>query len=172
MIRLPVLTNWKGENYDSILIIVDWFTKMIYYKLVKITINILDLAKVIINMIARYHSLPDSIITNKDSLFTSKLSFLLCYFLRIKQKLFTSFYSQTNSSTKRQNSIKETYLRVFVNWKQNYWVCFLPMAEFIYNNAKKPILVTRFLSLTVAITHKVFLKKTSIFAPNLAQPIN
>lgn len=29
---LPVSTNWKGENYDSILVIVDRLTKMVHYK--------------------------------------------------------------------------------------------------------------------------------------------
>ena len=30
----------------------------------------------------------------------------------------------------------ETYLQAFVNFKQNNWVKFLPMAEFAYNNVK------------------------------------
>ena len=36
----PISTNWKGDSYDSILVIVDWLTKMVQYKLVKITIDI------------------------------------------------------------------------------------------------------------------------------------
>ena len=30
----------------------------------------------------------------------------------------------------------EAYLQVFVNYKQNNWAKLLPMAEFVYNNAK------------------------------------
>ena len=30
----------------------------------------------------------------------------------------------------------EAYLRAFVNWEQNDWARLLPIAEFIYNNAK------------------------------------
>ena len=45
---------------------------MIYYKPVKGIINTLGLTKIIINMIIRYYSLLDLIITNKKSLFTSK----------------------------------------------------------------------------------------------------
>ena len=48
---LPILTNWKGDNYNSILVIVDWLTKMVYYKSVKVTINAPDLAEVIIHVI-------------------------------------------------------------------------------------------------------------------------
>ncbi len=29
---LPVSTNWKGDTYDSILVIVDRLTKMVYYE--------------------------------------------------------------------------------------------------------------------------------------------
>ena len=134
--ELPILTDWKGENYNSILIIVDKLTKMAHYKQVKITIDAPGLAEVIINVVVRYHGLPDSIITDRGSLFTSKFWFSLCYFLNIKKRLFMAFHPQTNGQTERQNSTIETYLRAFVNWEQNDWARLLPMAEFVYNNAK------------------------------------
>ena len=114
---LPISTNWKGNNYDSILIIVNWLTKMVYYKPVKVTINAPGLAEVIINVIVRHHSLPDSIITNRGSLFILKFWSLLCYFLGIKRRLSTAFYLQTDGQTKRQNSIIKTYLQAFVNFE-------------------------------------------------------
>lgn len=49
--RLPIFTNWKGETYDSILVIIDWLTKIVYYKPVKVTINVPALAKMIINTV-------------------------------------------------------------------------------------------------------------------------
>ena len=48
---LSVLMDWKGDSYDLILVIIDRLTKMVHYKPVKITINALGLAKVIINMV-------------------------------------------------------------------------------------------------------------------------
>ena len=48
---LPILTNWKRDSYDFILIIVDWLTKMVYYKPVKITIDAPGLGKVIIDVV-------------------------------------------------------------------------------------------------------------------------
>ena len=133
---LPISTDWNGESYDSILVIVDRLTKMVHYKPVKITIDAPGLAKVIINVVVRHHGLPDSIITDRGSLFTSKFWSSLCYFLGIKRRLSTAFHPQTNGQTERQNSTMEVYLRAFVNWEQNDWVCLLPMAEFTYNNAK------------------------------------
>ena len=61
---LPVSTDWKDESYDSILVIVDKLTKMVYYEPVKITIDAPGLAEVIINVVIQHHGLPNSIITD------------------------------------------------------------------------------------------------------------
>ena len=36
---LPISTDWKGDSYDSILVIVDRLIKMVHYEPVKITID-------------------------------------------------------------------------------------------------------------------------------------
>ena len=116
---LPVSTNWKGDTYNSILVIVDWLTKMVPYKPVQTTIDAPGVAKVIIDVIVRHHGLPDSIVSNKGSVFTSKFWSFLCYFLRIKRRLSSAFHPQTDGQTERQNSTMEAYLRAFVNFEQN-----------------------------------------------------
>ncbi len=97
-------TNWKGETYDFILIIVDRLTKMVHYEPVKVTINAPGLAKVIIDLVVRHHGFPDSIVSDRGSVFTSKFWSLLCYFLGIKRRLSTAFHLQTDGQTERQNS--------------------------------------------------------------------
>ncbi len=133
---LPVSTNWKGEIYDLILVIVDRLTKMVHYKPVKVTIDTPALAKVIIEAVVRHHGLPDLIVSDRGSVFTSKFWSSLCYFLGIKQKLSTAFHPQTDGQTERQNSTIEAYLRAFVNFEQDDWARLLPMAKFAYNNTK------------------------------------
>ena len=49
--ELLILTNQKGNNCDSIRVIIDQLIKIVYYKLVKVTINTPGLAEVIINVI-------------------------------------------------------------------------------------------------------------------------
>ena len=109
---------------------------MVHYDLVKITINAPGLGEIRIDVVAQHHGLPHLIVTDKGSLFTSKLWSLLYYFLGIKHRLSTTFHPQTDGQTKRLNSNMEAYLQVFVNFKQNDWVRLLSMAEFAYNNAK------------------------------------
>ena len=133
---LPILTNWKWDSYNSILLIVDRLTKMVHYEPVEITINAPAFAVVIINVVVCHHDLPDSIVTDRGSLFIWKFWSLPNYFFGIKRRLSTAFYLQTVGQTKRQNSTMEAYLSAFVNIEQNKWAKLLPMAKFAYNNAK------------------------------------
>ena len=49
--RTDILTNQKNKGYNSILVIINWLIKIIYYKLIKVKINVLDLIKVILNIL-------------------------------------------------------------------------------------------------------------------------
>lgn len=60
---LLILANWKGDNNDSILVIIDQLTKMVHYEPVKIMINASSLAEVIIDVVICHHRIFKSIIT-------------------------------------------------------------------------------------------------------------
>lgn len=60
--NLLISTNWKDNNNNLILVIVDHLTKIVYYKSFTVTINVLDLVKVIINIFIYYHKFSKSII--------------------------------------------------------------------------------------------------------------
>ena len=93
---LPLSADWKGNSYNSILVIVNCLTKIVHYELVKVTIDAPRLAEVIIDMVVRHHGLPDSIVADRGSLFTSKFWSLLCYFFGVKLRLSTAFHPQTD----------------------------------------------------------------------------
>lgn len=69
VIGLAISTDWKYEKYDSILMIIDYLTKMVY-KPVKITIDVPGLAEVIINVVVYLYGIPKSILTDCSLLFT------------------------------------------------------------------------------------------------------
>ena len=54
------------------LVIINYLTKIVYYKLVKITINISGLIKVIIDVVIYYYNIFKSIVINQNLLFTLK----------------------------------------------------------------------------------------------------
>ena len=84
VIGLPLSSDWKGNSYDLILVIVNQLTKIMYYKPIKVTIDAPGLVEVIIDVVVWHHGLPNSIVTNKGFLFTLKFWSSLCYFLRVK----------------------------------------------------------------------------------------
>ena len=65
---------------------------MVHYEPVKVMIDAPGLAKVIIDVVVRYHGVPESIVMDQGLLFISKFWFSLCYFLDIKRKLSTAFH--------------------------------------------------------------------------------
>ena len=64
VIGFSILANKKSDNYDLILVIIDRLTKIVYYKPVKVTINIPSLIEVIINVIIHHYGYLKSIIIN------------------------------------------------------------------------------------------------------------
>ena len=100
--ELPIFTNWKGETYDSIFVIINQLKKMLHYELIKVTINASSLEKVIINVVVKHHGLPNSIVRNWGFVFTSKFWSLLCYFFDIKQKV--SYKKDVNPCSKSKTA--------------------------------------------------------------------
>lgn len=67
--ELPISANSKGNSYNLIFFIINRLIKNVYYKLVKVTINILNLTKLIINIIMYYYNIYELIITDQSLLF-------------------------------------------------------------------------------------------------------
>ena len=83
MTRLPISSNWKSNNYDFIFIVVDCLTKIVYYKLIWIIIDIFGIAQVIIAIIFQYYNFFDLIMSNQGSVFILKFWSSLCYLFNI-----------------------------------------------------------------------------------------
>lgn len=69
---LPILIKCKGENYDSIPVIVNCLIKMFNYKPIKVMIDAPRLAKVILDLVVQYQRLFDLIVTDRSSFFIWK----------------------------------------------------------------------------------------------------
>lgn len=122
-------------KYDSILVIVDKLTKYSYMLPWNENATSEDLAYTIHKHIISQHGIPDEIISDRGTLFTSKFWQSLADHMGIKHKLSTSYHPQTDGQTERTNQTLEQYLRAYVNLQQNNWVTLLPSAQFAYNNS-------------------------------------
>ncbi|MBW0588297.1 hypothetical protein O181_128012 [Austropuccinia psidii MF-1] len=124
-----------SNSFDSILAIVDRFSKMAVFIPTMSSINSLDLAHLFIKNIFSKHGLPSSIVSDRGSLFVSSFWTNLCQKLKISRDLSTAYHPETDGQTKRVNQILEQYLWKYVNYHKDDWNTWLPLAEFAYNSS-------------------------------------
>lgn len=123
------------ERFDSICVIVDRFTKMTHYIPCHKTITAQKLAQIFLREIVRLHDLPNTIISDRGSVFASSFWTELCRLMKIDRRMSTIFHSPTDGQTEHQNSTMKAYLRAYVNYQQDDWHSYLALTEFAYNNS-------------------------------------
>ncbi|CAH9101779.1 unnamed protein product [Cuscuta epithymum] len=122
-------------GYDAIWVIVDRLTKSAHFIPISASISLEKLAKLYIQEIVRLHGVPKSIISDRDSRFTSHFWKCVQQSLGTKLKFSTAFHPQTDGQTERTNQILEDMLRACALDFQGGWVKYLSLAEFAYNNS-------------------------------------
>ncbi|MBW0524753.1 hypothetical protein O181_064468 [Austropuccinia psidii MF-1] len=125
-----------SKNFDSILVVVDRFSKMEIFIPTYELITALDVAQNFISHVFSKHGLPVSIVSDRGSLFVSTFWTNLCQQLKISRDLSANFHPETDGQTEGVNQILEKYLWTYVSYHQDDWHTWLPLAEFAYNNAE------------------------------------
>jgi len=124
----------KSEGYDTILEVIDRLTKMSHFIPCSKNLDPRQFANLFMKEIVRLQGLPHNIITDRGTQFTSALWKETTGKLGIERSLSTEFHPQTDGQTERTNAILEQYLRAYINYQQDDWCGYLPLAEFGYNN--------------------------------------
>jgi hypothetical protein len=126
--------------YNSILMIIDRYTKFSLYISSKKTWNAENLTNALIDEIFIKFEKSVFIVTDRESFFIFKFWSSLCYHLWIRLRYNIVYHSQTNEQIEKQNQILEFYLRSYVNYQQNDWVKWFNIAEYAYNNSLNSVL--------------------------------
>ena len=123
----------KGK--DSVWVIVDRLTKSAHFLLVKTIDSTEALGKLYVQEIVKLHGIPLSIVSDRDSKFTSKLWGSLQRALGTELNFSTAFHPQTDGQSERTIQILEDMLRACVLDSHGSWEDYLALAEFAYNNS-------------------------------------
>jgi transposase InsO family protein len=84
-----------------ILTIVDRFSKYAHFMPIGHPYTTTSVAKVFFDAIVRLHEIPESIVSDRDPVFTSKFWTELFTLLGVKLQLSSAFHPQTNGSRRR-----------------------------------------------------------------------
>jgi hypothetical protein len=128
-----------GVEYDSIMTVVDRFTKRAYFIPYLEATGAEETAYVFDRHIGANHGVPAETITDRDTRFKSRFWQGLMAARGIKHKMATTGHAQTDGQTERMNQVIEQYLRCFTNYQQDDWVKLLPMAQFAYNDSMNSV---------------------------------
>ena len=127
--KLPLV-----QEYDSILVVVDRLTKIVYFISTIEKTSAKGLARLFRDNVWKLHRLSKSSISDRGPQFIVGIMQELNKMLGIESKLSTVFHLQTDRQIERVNQELEQYLRMFIDHRQKQWPDWLEMAKFAYNN--------------------------------------
>ena len=132
---LPESSNRTGR-YDMICVVIDLLTSMVHLVPTKQTYRATDIAELMFECVYKLHSVPERIVSDWDSLFTSKFWKRLHGLIGTQLRMSSAFHPQTDSATERANRTITQMIRQCVRPDQKDWVTKLPAVEFAINSAR------------------------------------
>ncbi|KAI3724632.1 hypothetical protein L2E82_36415 [Cichorium intybus] len=123
------------RGYDSIWVIMDRLTKSAQFIPYKEKYRVDQLAKIYIDEVICRHGFPASIVSDRDSRFTSHFWQSLQKQLGTKVLMSTAYHPQTDGQSERTIQTLEDMLRTCVIDFGGSWEDHLPLVEFAYNNS-------------------------------------
>src|ERR1700743_555674 len=118
---LPESTNRTG-GYDMICVIIDLLTSMVHLVPTRQTYRAIDIAELMFEHVYKLHGIPERIISDRDSLFTSKFWKRLHHLVGTQLRMSSAFHPQTDGATERANRTVTQMIRQCVRPDQQDWV--------------------------------------------------
>jgi transposase InsO family protein len=129
---LPIYER-NGLKYHHVAVVVCYFTKIRHFILTSLTTA--ELADAFVARIYALHETPNTIISDRGTQFISEFWKKLFARFSIILKHSSAYHPKTNGQTEKINAILKQYLKAYMNFRQNNWVDWLPLAKFALNNA-------------------------------------
>ena len=123
-----------SSKQNVILVIVDRFTKYVHFIPLSHPCTVSRVAFLFLQNVFKLHGLSSSIVSDRDTAFTSLFWEELFRRQRVDLTMSSSYYPQSDETTEVVNKSLEHYLRAFATDKPSLWVEWLPLAEYWFNN--------------------------------------
>ncbi|GJV17131.1 putative reverse transcriptase domain-containing protein [Tanacetum coccineum] len=150
LLQQPKIPVWKWEGiamdfvtklprtssgHDTIWVIMDRLTKSAHFLPMREDYKMERLARLYLNEIVARHGVPISIISDRDSRFTSRFWQSMQEALGTRLDMSTAYHPQTDGQSERTIQTLEDMLRACVLDFEGSWDVYLSLVEFSYNNS-------------------------------------
>jgi len=123
------------NGYNYLWVVICRMTSMVHLILVHTTMTAKELSWKYLREVVRLHRLPSSIVSDRDSKFTSQWWKELHRTLGAKLLMSTSFHPQTNGQTEQMNKNIGQILRTSIRSDQKDWIDKINLTEFAINSS-------------------------------------
>ncbi|KAJ9538003.1 hypothetical protein OSB04_030736 [Centaurea solstitialis] len=123
------------KGFDAIWVIVDRLSKSAHFLPINETYSLDKLVRLYVNEIVTRHGIPLSIVSDRDSRFTSSFWKSFQRVMGSELKFSTAYHPQTDGQSERTIQTLEDMLRACAIDFSGSWEAHLPLIEFAYNNS-------------------------------------
>ncbi|GJY66965.1 retrotransposon-related protein [Tanacetum coccineum] len=126
----------KSQGKTVIFVMVDRLSKYAHFMALSHPYTTSSVAQVFLDTVYMLYGLPNSIVSDRESVFLSLFWQSLFKLLKVELKMSTAYHPQTDGQTEVVNKCLECYLRCMTGERPKEWVQWLPLAEYWYNTNK------------------------------------
>ena len=131
--------NMTARGKDSVLVMMDVFTKHVFLEPVSTTITAQQTANFIINRIVRHQGLPRAIRSDRDARFTSEIWTEIWSKLGTDLHITTAHHHQSNGLPERFMQNLSSSIRTYCNERGTNWDQLLSTVEIAYNSSQHSV---------------------------------
>ena len=125
----------ESMGFDYLWVVICRFTSLVHLIPTRTTVRASELAWLYLRDVVRLHGLASSIVSDRDSKFTSRFWTELHRLLGGKLLMSTAFHPQTDGVSERAIQTVSQILRSVIRPDQSDWVERLPLVEFAMNSS-------------------------------------
>lgn len=134
-ISLDFITDLPPSNgFTCIMVVVCRLSKMVRLVPLPALPSSAETADALLHHVVRSFGLPEDIVSDRGSQFTSSFWSALMAALKIKHKPSTAFHPQTDGQTERMNQTVEGWWRVYLDYQTDDWAGALTFTELSINS--------------------------------------
>lgn len=121
--------------FDAIAMWADRLSRRVHFIPSNSTDTAEDVTHAFFTNIMPHHGLPDSLISDSDTKFTSKFWKELMQLCGVKLRMSSPRHPQTDGASEVMSRVLENYIRRYCEYKQRDWDTILPAHEIAYKSA-------------------------------------
>jgi hypothetical protein len=125
----------KSNSYDVLLVVIDRFSKYAHFIPLSHPYSALQVAQAFLNNVYKLHGLPQSIISDRDRVFTRKVWQELFRLTDTQLQMNSVYHPQSDCQTERLNQRVEAFLRCTFHSCPRSWSKWISLVEYWYNTS-------------------------------------